>query len=339
MNMRKILLLIISIVTFSTLQGQITLTNKTHGFHTGDSHDFILAKNSVIGNSGASVIWDFSGIEYTEKTLTSHMLVAETLDKSKEIGNTNLVLEEFGNQFFFNCTNNLMEQYGAVTCNVVTKYDKPFVKLKFPLTYSNKFAGKYSGVQESPNSKIAIYGNYEIFADGYGTLLLPGNIVIENVLRVKQTRTINYNNGGTSTEITYRWYSDDVRYPLLTIIQYVNGTQSTIAETAVYAHAGTHKKSATSVAASELISSIDLYPNPYDAQLTISYNLEKAGKVSINLYDVSGKLFKNVLKGSIQTAGLQSITLNSSDNGFKPGVYYVRISIDNSSFTRKVVKI
>ena len=87
--------------------------------------------------------------------------------------------------------------------------------------------------------------------DAYGSLILPNNITVENVLRVKQSRTFDNGNGNSLQEITYRWYSTDVRYPILVIIKYVTATSSNIAEVAMYAHAGDRNKSATTIGSVE----------------------------------------------------------------------------------------
>ena len=83
------------------LDGQFTLTAESHGFRVGDSHDFLLMKNTDEGIAGANVIWDFSGLESTDKTLTSNMLGKDATEKAKSIPNSNFVLEEFGNHFIF----------------------------------------------------------------------------------------------------------------------------------------------------------------------------------------------------------------------------------------------
>jgi len=336
--MRKIYILLACLASFSlVLNGQIKLTYNSHSLVIGTSHDFIFTKNVDEGTSGSNVIWDFSGLQPIEKTLTSHMLDPVSLDKSSEIPEANTVIEEFGNYFYFKVQNDIMEQYGTVCCNTVIKYDKPFLKIKFPFTYGDKETGSYSGVQESADSKTPVSGNYEVSADAYGTLILP-NVTLNNVLRVKQSRTIDYGNGNVTTEITFRWYTANVRYPILVIIKYITPKSTYVAETALYAHAGEQAKSAAEIQTPELLSNLDAYPNPYDDNLTISYNLGKPEKVKIEIYDASGNIFKNVIGGAKQDAGVHNMTINTTESNFKPGIYYVRVTINETPFTKKVVK-
>lgn len=337
--MKKIYLSILALMIFAIAEGQVKLTSKTHGFRVGDSHDFIITKDANEGLAGENVIWDFSNLEKTEKTLTSHMLSPEGLAKSGDIASSNLVLEEYGNQFYFNSSSDIMEQYGTVSGNVVTTYDKPFVKLKFPFSFGNKVAGFYSGVQKSENSSTPVSGTYEIFGDATGTLLLPNGITIDNVLRVKQTRIIEYQNGGSVNEVTYRWYAENVRYPILVIIKYITPTSSSTAQTALYAHISNTKKSATSVESVGLVSGFETYPNPCKEQLTISYSMIKSGKITIELYDATGKYSKTIVNNLKVTSGAQNLIINTEENGILPGIYYLRLSAGGESLTQKIIKL
>jgi hypothetical protein len=209
----------------------------------------------------------------------------------------------------------------------------PCVKLKFPFAYGDKVAGNFSGIQESATSKIPITGKYEVVADAYGTLLLPGSVIINNALRVKQTRIT-----GNVSEITYRWYTDNLRYPVLVIIKYITPKETHIAETALYAHLGDRNKNATSVNDLEPVSSFSAYPSPYHEQLKVSYELEKDGNVQIELFDMSGRLTKSILGKTKQSAGYHDISVTTDERSLMPGIYYVRLTLDNKTFVRKVVK-
>jgi hypothetical protein len=339
MMKRSFFTLVGAISMIVTLNGQIVLTDKTHGFRVGDSHDFLIMKNVDEGAAGSDVIWDFSGLQMTEKTLTSHMLGSDATEKTNSIPQSNLVLEEFGNHFVFKVSKDRMEQYGTVSCNTVTIFDKPFVKLKFPFEYGDVVKGLYSGVQKFDTLSIPVKGSYNINADAYGTLLLPDNIEVNNVLRVKQSRTIDSNNGTSVIELTYRWYAEQVRYPILVIIKYVLPQQTYVAQTAMYAHVANQKKSFTDIALVEPVSGFEVFPNPYEEKLTINYNLNKTCPVKIEMYDVSGKLYNTILNTKKQESGFKSLIIEGSDNCLIPGIYYVRITVDNSAYTKKVVKL
>jgi hypothetical protein len=336
--MKKIFLFFLSLTIYSiNINSQTVLTYNTHGIIIGTSHDFIFTNNKDEGSSGANVIWDYSDLVPVNKNLTSHMLNPANLEKSGEIIPANSVIEEFGNLFYFKETSNSIEQYGTVSCNTLTKYDVPILKLQFPFAYGDKVSGNYSGIQQTNNTKVAVKGTYEIAGDAYGTLILPGNIAINNVLRVKQTRTFNNENG--ITEITYRWYTDNVRYPLLVIIKYITPKETYIAQTAAYAHPGIQNKSATSISSLvEAINNFKAFPSPYRNQLTVSYELVNDGFAQIDLYDISGRLIKSVLSKTKQVAGYHEITVSNNEFKLMPGVYYVKLSLDYKTYMKEVIK-
>jgi len=337
--MKKFYLVLIGLGAFAFFaNGQIKLTFNSQALVIGTSHDFIFNQAVSEGTDGANVLWDFSGLQPVARKLTSHMLNPDSFLQSKEIPQANTIIEEFGNHFYFNVQNDIMEQYGTVSGNVVTRFDQPFLKLRFPFTYGDRYTGNYSGVQESANSKIPIKGTYEVYGDAYGTLILPNSITVENVLRVKQSRTIDNGNGNSLQEITYRWYSKDVRYPILVIIKYITATSSNIAEVAMYAHAGDRNKSATTIGSVETFSNLEVYPNPVENQLTVGFNLGSANKVSIRIIDETGRTFKTLMSSKKLDAGNYSYTFSANENTIKPGLYYLQVASGNDLFTKKIVK-
>ncbi len=78
-------------------------------------------------------------------------------------------------------------------------------------------------------------------------------------------------------------------------------------------------------------------PNPFTNSTEIRYELEKTAKVTLNVFDVTGKKVVSINDGE-QHAGNHSFTINSSN--MSEGVYYYSINVgDNSTSTRKMVMI
>lgn len=61
------------------------------------------------------------------------------------------------------------------------------------------------------------------------------------------------------------------------------------------------------------------YPNPFNPNTIINYQLPTSGFVKLNIYDVSGKLIKELVKEK-QNAGSHSV--NFSGEGLSSGIYY-----------------
>jgi hypothetical protein len=83
------------------------------------------------------------------------------------------------------------------------------------------------------------------------------------------------------------------------------------------------------------INGVSLYPNPTSTETTINFYLETKGDVNITLSDLTGKSV-----GAIELANL-TIGANSTNidcSSLNSGVYYVTISTNGSSVTKKFVK-
>lgn len=78
----------------------------------------------------------------------------------------------------------------------------------------------------------------------------------------------------------------------------------------------------------EVVSDYNLkqnYPNPFNPNTVISYQLSVAGFVTLNIYDINGKLIKELVNGK-QSAG--SYSVNFSGEGLPSGVYYYSLIAD-----------
>jgi len=78
------------------------------------------------------------------------------------------------------------------------------------------------------------------------------------------------------------------------------------------------------------------YPNPVKSNLSINYTLKESGSVKIELFDINGKKIKT-FSNLNPDAGFHNLRMDT--NGITPGIYYYRITQNNSSATKKVVVI
>lgn len=78
------------------------------------------------------------------------------------------------------------------------------------------------------------------------------------------------------------------------------------------------------------------FPNPSRSQTTIQYTLPEAEDVRLELYDVLGRHVRTLIRGRKQ-AGRDRVTLNVSD--LANGVYFYRLSTENSMQTRKLTVV
>ncbi|MGP8213977.1 MAG: T9SS type A sorting domain-containing protein [Bacteroidia bacterium] len=78
----------------------------------------------------------------------------------------------------------------------------------------------------------------------------------------------------------------------------------------------------------------EIYPNPAYGTCKIKYVVEQAGNVTIDLFDVTGKVVKEVYNGYADR-GLNIVYFESSD--VPQGVYFCRLESDHVTQTQKLV--
>lgn len=76
------------------------------------------------------------------------------------------------------------------------------------------------------------------------------------------------------------------------------------------------------------------YPNPFNPTTAINFNIPEDGKVSIKLYDISGKEVA-VLLNEFKTAGYHNVKFNAS--GISSGVYFYRLQSGEFVSTKKMI--
>lgn len=80
------------------------------------------------------------------------------------------------------------------------------------------------------------------------------------------------------------------------------------------------------------------YPNPFNGKTTISFELHKSGYMSLNIFDINGRLV-STLNNSFIEAGFYNFDWQGvSDSGeqLASGVYFYRLTLDDMSLTKKM---
>ena len=79
------------------------------------------------------------------------------------------------------------------------------------------------------------------------------------------------------------------------------------------------------------------FPNPFDQNFTVSFDLLTAGKVDIQLMDLTGRLIQNVYQNDFLEAGTHQIPVTTGQ--LAAGVYGCRVSSNGQQAQIKLVKI
>ncbi|MBI5058743.1 T9SS type A sorting domain-containing protein [candidate division KSB1 bacterium] len=75
------------------------------------------------------------------------------------------------------------------------------------------------------------------------------------------------------------------------------------------------------------------YPNPFNLQTTLRYDLPRAAEVSIVVYDMLGREVQRLVEGT-EEAGSRRVTWDAS--GLSSGIYFVRMSTEEFVEARKI---
>lgn len=298
-------------------KAQVSLDAQVHRFKPGDSHRFVFTSPAEEGPSGEHVVWDFSRLDVTGEMLESHMLRASETDYAPHFPSADVVLEEFGTQYYFKTSAKGMELMGIADESTLRVYEKPVSKLAFPFAYNDRIAGEFS-FPSSYSGANPVTGRYEVHADAHGAILLPNQTKIDNVLRVKQT----WFYGAGLQAITYRWYAAGVSYPLLVVQQHVSGGKKSTDKTAYHPYVKSRIETPADDA-NEL--GLVVYPNPVRGEFTVGYEIARSGMVVIQGIDASGKPAGTLLREN-QQAGAHVRVFNAGELGLVPGAHFIRVS-------------
>lgn len=342
--MKKLFLLVSGLAVAFAVQSQTILTFKSHALIPNERNPMIISKYVEPGKAGQNVVWDFSKIE-AASDFVGNIQESYITKGSNYFPQSNTVLEEFGNYFFFNVNSSQMEQNGYSTGNgsVYIEYKKPFIKMKYPFSFNSSYSGTFDGIYNSNDKPIGeIAGTYSVSGDGIGTLLLPDGKEMNNALRVKEVKKYKQTISNSSVNIedlTYRWYVNEHRFPVLVLISstytYQNGQTSTTTRAA-------YNSNVILLSAETMNTTngfgLDIFPNPYHEKVNIKLQLETLSPVNITVFDLIGKRIA-VLVDKTETAGEFSYSFSAKDLGLAKGTYLVKVMVNNKETTRKIIEL
>ncbi|MCB0730917.1 MAG: T9SS type A sorting domain-containing protein [Ignavibacteriae bacterium] len=82
------------------------------------------------------------------------------------------------------------------------------------------------------------------------------------------------------------------------------------------------------------------YPNPFNPSTIISYNLPKASKVSLEVFNILGQKVITIVDNLVQNIGTHKVVWRGKDqngNSLSSGTYFYRLSADNNIITKKML--
>jgi len=80
--------------------------------------------------------------------------------------------------------------------------------------------------------------------------------------------------------------------------------------------------------------SLTAYPNPFNPSTTIEFSLTKSERVTIDVFDLQGRLARAVL-AEVRETGVHRVPFDGS--GLPSGIYFARLTTPGYVRTQKIV--
>ena len=83
------------------------------------------------------------------------------------------------------------------------------------------------------------------------------------------------------------------------------------------------------------------YPNPFNPSTTIQYEIPKAGKVEVQIFDITGRLVKNIVSKNQQAGTHKAVWNGKNESGQKvaSGFYAYTIKFENAVLSKKMIHL
>jgi hypothetical protein len=219
-----------------------------------------------------------------------------------------------------------------------------FVTIKYSPDSTQQWVVRYNGPANGLDRPSDEVGGKCIAIDQYANIYVAG--ISRSTTTYNDYITIMYDSSGVEQWVVgYNGY-DTLDYALAVAANNsgdVCVTGRSLGLTTYYDWATVKYHSTVGIEADEsvAISSIllDVHPNPARTYSTISYSLRNEGAVSLSIYDVSGRLVRNLI-GGYQKPDVYSIVWNGRDcnnRSVAPGVYFCMLNVDGDHVSRKIV--
>ncbi|MDZ4711192.1 MAG: T9SS type A sorting domain-containing protein [bacterium] len=79
------------------------------------------------------------------------------------------------------------------------------------------------------------------------------------------------------------------------------------------------------------------YPNPFNPSTKINFSIPQDSKVTLNIYDISGKLIMTLINNEFKSANYYTVSLNGSN--LSSGTYFYTINAGDFNQTKKMILI
>ena len=199
------------------------------------------------------------------------------------------------------------------------------------MSYGYNLSDPVSGSFKYNTTNGACNGSITISADGLGTVDLPNNTSIQNVLRLKSVEILTLSIGilpfGTFNQTIYNYYMPGKKFPILSInyttYALIAGTPTTTA----YIYGSNNYFTVVGLNSASLDKAdYTVFPNPFHDHLVVNPK-STVEENQYLFYDSKGQLI-------LKTSSLTETDIEK----LSPGIYFLRTENKSGAFHQKIMK-
>ncbi len=330
-------LLILSVLSIWTSINAQTLTQADEP-SIGDSRTMNLVDSFMVDKeaiTGTNITWDYSDLWGYENQTRTIDVVDESANATFTSAEYSIVVQDNINPFYSSTTDSLMShgfKFDVLGLGEVTaKCDANNLETlrTYPFGYNQPVEREFSGTFSYSIVQGPFTGNVLSVMDGAGTLVLPENVSLPNVVRVKTIDTLDGEIQGNIVKVfrkQFEYYDlNDAtsKLPVLTkahlTIEFNGAANNFEYALCAYETVGLNEND---------IIDFTVYPNPVKDELTITgeFTNDATGKIT----DQSGRVISTFDVSNNKTINMSS---------YKTGAYLIQINDRNNTTTKSIMKL
>ncbi len=296
------------------------------------------------GSGGENQTWNFSNAVILEEQFTDLYVPASSAPHFSRFPNSNLASVNSNTppvyHYYLNADTGSFV-LGYVQSPAVMRYYDPLPRMLYPLSYPSALSKPYYGVSNWGNIIKHFSGTRTFTCDGYGTIILPIG-TFTNVLRIKIVDDVydtTFSGGivvGTSHEVVtyHQWYRAGFKFPVFSIVEIVS-SQNPAWKVVVI------EQKNMPIGIIQVSNNIPVkhrlyenYPNPFNTQTKIKFDIASKLFVRMTIYDVNGRIIESLVIDTISAGTYTAIW----DAGlYASGIYFCKIEAGDYTEAQKMV--
>ena len=341
----RFLSFVVGILSATTVcLAQTSLNSPDYGIREGDIVHYSEFQYSDEGLTGANMMWNFNSLKST--SYGKYAFFSAMDGHTKSVDSQKLYS-------FLPSTDSVLLLTVEDPLNKIS-YESPINLLTFPLQYGQTISTSFFGKGQHCNRiPIKEHGTSQTTFDAYGTIILPNNDTIRNVMRVHNNLSSDldiYKHSNDSLtfhkeENRFMWLARGCRYPIFEIHRCTYRHEDEVVYKYsvsrqlkyVYTNGGNDSLSIESIKQSEQnIAKLLRHTVAVNGEnLIVDYSLSQDATLKFTICDGSGIVFRTV--SACGTTGDCHTTI--SLQGLRHGQYVLYINADgivsNNKFTYK----